>query len=122
MNLPDFVNSDWFGAAVMAIVTWTGHKIWDRSSDANKQKLTAAIGEARSIIAHLRETAAPETTTEEFIVWCKGAVAVQLAKVGISTEKNALARAMVNELIADSVTVFASKHGKPPPILTKLKK
>lgn len=123
MNAPDFVNSDWFAAAVMALLSWTGHKIWDRASAKTQRKIEAAVGEARSIISHLRLTAPVDTTVGQFIIWCKGAVAIQLAKVGLSTD-NPLVRALVSELIADAVNQFVfdqdSRKLKVPPILGKL--
>lgn len=124
MNLPDFMSSDWFGAAVMGLVTWVGHRVWSRTSDKNQKKLEAAIREASSVIEHLSHAAADDTTIEQFVIWCKGAVAVQMAKVGINLKKNALAQALVNELIARSVTHFATqirdRLKQKPPILTKI--
>ena len=123
----DFLNSDIFGTLVVGVLTLIGNKIWTRSSDKTQQKITAAIGEARSVIQHLVETAAPDATPEQIIIWSKGAAAIQLAKVGLDPE-NKLIKALVNELVAGAVLTFVRQNGvraqnmTPPPILAKLPK
>ena len=120
----DKLDPNWVAAIVTTVGTYLFHKIWGLFSDKQKRILESVSKEITSITHQLVLTAPPGTTVAQIILWAKGAAAIQLAKVGLRPDQNAITTAVVDAVIADAVKYFVETHPDPksltPPILGKL--
>ncbi len=80
--------SEWIAAVIVGLGTAVINKIWNRTSDKKAQDKTdlvsqceTAIATARSVMTQIVLTAKPDATVDWVVQQCKGAVAIQMAKI-----------------------------------------
>lgn len=103
------MSPEWIAAIVISLGTALINKLWNKSSDDTKSKITAALDEARSIISQCVMTARPGMTADDLIVQLKGVVAIALGRIGIKSDDPTVA-ALVAALVAAGVQEFVALH------------
>lgn len=123
----DKIPADWVAGFVVAALSYVGHKLWGRASDRQKKMIEGALDEIRSIIRSLVISAKPGTTVDEIQTWCKGAVAIRLAKYGLKKGDKYVSpviEPLANALVAEGITLFVDLHPEKAtvaaPILKRL--
>lgn len=80
--------AEWIAGIIIGLGTAVINKLWNKKSASLEQAKTdllsqceTAIATARSVMTQIILTAKPDATTEWVVQQCKGAVAIQIAKL-----------------------------------------
>lgn len=122
--MSDLISSQWAITFLAGVISYLGHRLWTKADDKQKALIASVFGEIKSIVQQLVLTAPAGTTTEQVIIWAKGAIAIQAAKRGLTIDGNPVLQQLADEIVADAVKQFMALHPEPstlvPPIKAKL--
>jgi crotonobetainyl-CoA:carnitine CoA-transferase CaiB-like acyl-CoA transferase len=98
---------------VFAVVTTVGGWVWHKLSGNQRTVLDRALEAAGNVMNQVVTTARPGLTVADLITQLKGAVAIQLARVGLKTDGNPLVKASVDKLVSSYVDKYVAGHPDP---------
>jgi hypothetical protein len=127
---------EWIATVIIGLGTAVINKIWNRSNDKKDQakvdeaarntdfmsQCATAISVASSVMTQIVLTAKPDATLEWVIQQCKGAVAIQMAKLrnAVASKPWALliidspaVQLLIDDAIAAAAKRFVEIHPKP---------
>ncbi len=88
--------------------TWLANKVFGKKAETKAAKVAAAIATSSALMVQLVYTAPSSMTVERLILQCKGVVAIQLAKVGITESNRAPYQPLIDRAIAEAIAKFVS--------------
>ena len=102
--------AEWIAGIVIGLGTAIINKIWNKSSNSLEQSKSdlisqceTAIATARSVMTQIILTAKPDATIEWVVQQCKGAVAIQVAKLRSAMSGKAWAIAIIDSLAVQTL-------------------
>jgi len=121
--------AEWIAGIIIGLGTAVINKIWNKKAASLEQAKTdllsqceTAIATARSVMTQIILTARPGATTEWVVQQCKGAVAIQIAKLRTAVADKPWAillidspavQTLIDKAITDAVKTFVEIHTNP---------